>query len=706
MKQNRLLLVLFMLALQQCLIAAPRTLRQAQAIAEQQAKKQGITVDMQKMTKYQTRTSTLNTAEPSYYVFNNGNDQGFTIVSGDDQLPEIVGYSATGSFDESQMPENLAAFLKAYQQTAEAIMQEDAQANRYLAERKALLANTAYKQPKVSPLLGGILWNQLAPYNDLCPTDITSKTSEKCATGCVATAMAQVMAYYKYPKQLQADIPSYTTSTYQYNLKMVSKGATYDWDNMLDVYPSKGIFTLTQRNAVAKLMYHCGMAVEMDYGPSSGACITPEALSKYFGYDADLMQTVFRAHFSLTAWVKMIDTELEAARPILYGGASSEGGHEFVCDGSDGNGLYHINWGWSGYGNGYYDISILDPDYRGTGGGTSSDGFNQVAEMIIGIAPDNGKEDEPLATRYTLSVMADTARTCTILEDQRANSSEKFMIKINSHIGNHSDYTFKGLIALGIQKADGSYTPISECDNLNIEKIQLDGRYSYIEATYNVKYAFPVGETTIYELSSTDDGITWQPIAYDEGTYPYVVNATDTKLTLVGEKLSATLTAENALLSEQENVFKYAVTNQSSHEYFGDILVYTSTTPSIPSQAKITEYFNIPIASTIERSFTLTPTAGDLYIWIEDRNGNLLVDAQKYTITTGIESIRTQDSSALSIMSGTESLTILSPIAKTIHIYGISGQRVKSITLQPSIPCTVSLPSGIYVVDGKKVLVK
>ncbi len=860
MKQNRLLLVFFLLAMQQWLLAAPRTLRQAQAIAKQQATKLGITVDQQIISKYQTRNSTLKTAEPCYYVFNNGNDRGFTIVSGDDLLPEIVGYSATGTFDESQMPENLTAFLKAYQQMAEAVTQEDAWAVRSMAERKALQANDTYTQPTVAPLLGGIMWNQMAPYNNLCPTDKSSKKGEKCATGCVATAMAQVMAYYQYPKQLQANIPSYTTETDKYRLPGASKGEAYDWDNMLATYPENGEFTQAQTDAVAKLMYHCGMAVKMDYSSSSGACVIPAVLAKYFGYDADLMQIVFRGHYSLATWVKLIDHELEAARPILYSGVASDGGHEFVCDGADGNGLYHINWGWNGSGDGYFDITILDPSYRGTGGGSSTDGFNQGCDMIIGIAPDNGKVDEPLATRYTLSAATFEERSCTLITTQRTNSSGKFKLKIKSPIANNSADSFEGLVSVGIQKADGSYIPLADTPKTELPGIQLEGRY-YDNFTSYVEYAFPVGETTIYDIYSTDGGNTWQPIAYDEGTYPYVVKATETELTLVEEKLSATLTAEEDLLSKQENLFHYTVTNQSAHEYFGYIYIYTSTTPDIPSDETDSEYINIPIAGTVERSFTLKPSTGDQYIWIKDQNGNLLVDTQKYTVTqstapvltlvskslnatsgkyetkqgyyagtlvklpvveadkaivtysvrndggdcklqallytygnnsadnsylsyqtkhvvlkgngavtdiafefnlndlggnhsfsvmmalakgynlntssvemqeiyladdsnrgygltetelagylagttSGIENSVTQDTPAIRITGGTGSLSLLSPTAKTIHIYGISGQLVKSVALQPSIPSTITLSPGIYVAGGKKVLVK
>lgn len=340
--------------------AGPRSFQQAQAIAERQAALQGIIMDQQQVSKarkqYQQNSSGSTETATSYYVFDNGADKGFTIVSGDDELPEIVGYSAHGNSENLMKTEGCAAFLKAYQKFVAAFTQGDAKARKILAEQRALKTDGRYQQSKIAPLLGDIAWDQLTPYNKLCPKYKDSKLS---ATGCVATAMAQVMMYYQYPKELKATIPAYTTTTNKLKIKAISKGKKYDWDNMLPTY-TQGKYNTTQANAVAKLMFHCGAAVQMDYGESSGAWVLPEDMSTYFGYDADLLQEVYRSFYTLAEWKEILDRELEAKRPILYGGAASdESGHQFVCDGSDGEGLYHINWGWSGYSDGYFDITSL-----------------------------------------------------------------------------------------------------------------------------------------------------------------------------------------------------------------------------------------------------------------------------------------------------------------------------------------------------------
>lgn len=439
MKKNFLLLLSLMLLLSVSAIAGPRSYQQAKAIAQRQAAMLGIEMDAEvaASAKAAPRMSVSSAVSPSatcYYVFANGEDKGFTIVSGDDRMPEVVGYSAQGTYDPDHLPANYVGFMKAYQETVEALLKGDAQVSGGLAEARQWRAERA-GSAAVAPLLGGIKWNQSAPYNKMCP--IYNGTN-RAVTGCVATAMAQVMMYYKYPKELKATIEGYTTKSYKMNVPKINSGATYDWDNMLPNY-SKSDYSFAQADAVAKLMYHCGAAVKMDYGPSSGANVTPDILATYFGYDADLMQDLTRTCFSLQQWMTLIDNELKAKRPILYSGQSSDGGHEFVCDGSDGKGLYHINWGWGGYQDGYFDLTILQPQKGGAGSGSAVDGYNRDCSMIIGIAPDNGKVDDPLAS-YSQIMSLNYGNDCGInwTKTTRANVSENFQAEATTCFSNQS----------------------------------------------------------------------------------------------------------------------------------------------------------------------------------------------------------------------------------------------------------------------------
>lgn len=697
--------------------AGPRSFQQAQAIAERQAALQGIIMDQQQVSKarkqYLLNGSSSSETATSYYVFDNGADKGFTIVSGDDELPEIVGYSAHGNSEHLMKTEGCAAFLKAYQKFVAAFTQGDAKARKILAEQRALKADGRYQQPKIAPLLGDIAWNQETPYNKMCPK---YKGSELSVTGCVATAMAQVMMYYKYPKELKADIPAYTTATNKLKVNAINKGEKYDWDNMLPTY-TEGEYNTTQADAVAKLMFHCGAAVQMDYGDSSGALVRPEDMSTYFGYDADLLQKVYRSVYTLAEWKKILDRELEAKRPILYGGvASNEDGHLFVCDGSDGEGLYHINWGWSGDSDGYFDITLLDPDVRGTGAGTSADGYNRDCSVIIGIAPDNGSEDEPLVKEHSLYADAyEDHRKCTITNGERKNASEQFSLTVTPVFSNPTYNKFEGLVALGIRKDDGSYTPITQSSKLKFNAMDPEKGYELDFINFNLNYAFPVGTTVLYEIYSTDNGNNWDVCAYAENVVPFELEATSTSLTLNGNKLSAELKSNEAIQFDMYNSFDITIRNDSQREYLGLINVYTSETSTKPTfnedSRSAEEYMCVTAGESTTRTITLKQTANEMYVWVTDRDGEILLEGVKFKVgqigageSTAISQVTAQNNIRISSAAGV--LTIVSAESKLIPVYSIGGQFITKLSLSAGVPVQVNLRPGIYIVAGRKVAVK
>lgn len=264
MQKKSLLILMLVLFVKLAAIAGPRSFVQAQKIAENQASRLGIVID----SKARAKARAINGVDShlkqvvDYYVFPNGADKGFTIVSGDDRMPEIVGYADSGTYDENQMTEGMAMFLDSYKAMVEAVKAGDPAALSLLNEHRAMTASPKRASAKVAPLLGQIQWNQGYPYNMMCPK---YNGNDRSVTGCVATAMAQIMAFWKYPKKLMADIPAYTTRTNEISMPGISQGATYDWDNMLPRYV-EGNYNNEQAEAVAKLMLHCGAAVEMDYG--------------------------------------------------------------------------------------------------------------------------------------------------------------------------------------------------------------------------------------------------------------------------------------------------------------------------------------------------------------------------------------------------------------------------------------------------------
>lgn len=640
MKKNFLLLLSLMLLLSVSAIAGPRSYQQAKAIAQRQAAMLGIEMDAEvaASAKAAPRMSVSSAVSPSatcYYVFANGEDKGFTIVSGDDRMPEVVGYSAQGTYDPDHLPANYVGFMKAYQETVEALLKGDAQVSGGLAEVRQWRAERA-NSAAVAPLLGGIKWNQGAPYNNMCPLyDGTNRS----VTGCVATAMAQVMMYYQYPKELKTTIKAYNTQTYGIQIPEISSGATYDWDNMLPDY-SKSDYSSAQADAVAKLMYHCGAAVKMNYGPSSGANVTPIILATYFGYDADLMQDLTRTVFTLQQWMTLIDNELKEKRPILYSGQSSDGGHEFVCDGSDGKGLYHINWGWGGYQDGYFDLTILQPTKGGAGSGSAVDGYNRDCSMIIGIAPDNGKVDEPLASYPQIMSMDHGGMTgITWTKTTREHVLESFQAEANTCFVNQSTTDFTGYFAYGI-KANGTIVLVSNYSRIfTLRAVKPDGGTygtygKNLELTIN--YPFPMGINVIYPIYSSDTK-NWHVCSF-YNNQPFIINVDATKLTPVTTPLAATVTAEDGLYTGMTNPLTVTFTNSMDMEFNGLVKIYTNTKDNTkPSSPDFDLYITIPARGSVTRQIELPETSSSQqYLWITDvaNKEAAIVNGQLFTLTT------------------------------------------------------------------------
>lgn len=644
MKNFRLLLFAGSLLMPMVLMAGPRSFQQAKAIAEKQAALLGVTIDQKAMTKARKQGSKgeITLSQESYYVFPNANSKGFTIVSGDDRLPEIVGYSSQGSYDENNLPEGFISFMKAYQNLYNKVNLGDAEALKNLAEIKAWRNKknaSAETSSAVSPLLGNIEWDQTSPYNNMCPRYDSVHVA---ATGCVATAMAQVMAYYKYPKQLKADIPGYVNRWNGIPMEIPTitrEEGVYDWDNMLPKYNKEANATQQQKDAVAKLMYHCGAAVQMNYGPESAASVSATKLAKYFGYDADLMMDLNRSTFTLDKWMQIIDTELAAGRPVLYSGQASDGGHQFICDGKDGEGLYHINWGWSGSQNGYFDLSLLNPEKGGTGSGSSTEGYNRLCSITIGIAPDNGVVDAPLATVPDIKAM-NYGFLETTTKDHRMNPDEAFDFWLDYGLGNQTYQAFSGYAALGILQKDGSYRIVSQKAHINVNPIPGEGMISIVDVNFHVTDAFEVGTVTLCPLYSKD-GENWTLCDVPSSFPSVLLKVTKTKMDVISP-LTAQVTGPEKLETGAYGTFQVTLSNLSDLEYFGYIDVSFSDKEERVSAALARElYVSVPAHGSVTRTFNLLPKqAGDFYLWLDELSGGYnrnLVDAQKFMVDKGYE---------------------------------------------------------------------
>ena len=334
-----------------------------------------------------TKAESNQTAD--FYVFNISPIKGFVIVSADDNAEPVIAYSTESNFSTDFSRIGLSDWM-----TSAAAKINNIVTNKIVADSRITTLWISYEQgvmtsssrsTTVAPLVS-TTWNQYPYYNLFCPYNSTD--AQTCVTGCVATAMAQIMKFWNYPTHGTGSY-SYTDAppsfSYNYGVQSANFGTTtYNWAAM-----PIAVTGPTNDTAVATLMYQCGVAVAMDYGDlnegGSGAYVTggapsaQSAYSTYFSYNASTLQGVSQSSYTSTAWISLLQNELNAGRPIQYEGFDpSAGGHTWVCDGYDANSNFHMNWGWGGYDNGYYSLTSLS-----AGGYT----FNTNDAALIGIQP-------------------------------------------------------------------------------------------------------------------------------------------------------------------------------------------------------------------------------------------------------------------------------------------------------------------------------
>lgn len=340
------------------------------------------------------------------YVFNMSDKGGFVVVSNDKRTTPILGYSESGTIDPDNMPDVMKVWFQGYADEiawAQKNIKENSDSNSKVRARTRSHATT-YIKPFVTTQ-----WDQLKPYKYYCtPLGLNYNI----ATGCAATAMAQVM-YYTEKKAYtgtEADFPNYTTTTTKeipsyewtgngttYTLGPIAEGSTIKWGKMTDTYTTTQTLSEESVDAVATLMMYCGYSIKMRYGPSSSASVSAiaVALKEYFGYSKTTTKHFRRYNFSYTDWVDMIYNELKNGRPVLYAGQAVDNGHGFVCDGykyENETDLFHINWGWSGDSDGYFVLSVLNPGQQGTGGSATNSAYTFLQEAIVGIQKEGGPD--------------------------------------------------------------------------------------------------------------------------------------------------------------------------------------------------------------------------------------------------------------------------------------------------------------------------
>lgn len=557
------------------------------------------------------------------YVFNRGGaGGGFLVVSADDAAPALLGYASSGAFNAADIPVNMTWWLNQYSsQIAMA------------AGGRLGTADADYEYPEMASIepIVKTYWNQGEPYNEQCP----EVSGTRCPTGCVATAMAQAMNVFQWPEKGTGS-HSYTPYDVGEQLTVDFSSITYQWDKMLDRYaagsPQENI------DAVATLMYSCGVSISMQYHPkSSGGNYTnaAKALVNYFNYDKGL-RIAGRDYYGIKEWVDMIYGELEKGHPVLYSGRNDEAGHAFVCDGYDTDGYFHINWGWGGTSNGYFLLTALNPSEQGIGG--SASGYNIDQSILIGL-------QKPQANSCVVPVMQFISNFGTVDDSYpRLNSAVKF--RDRRGIFNESVETVKA--TLGVRLTDGS------------------GNETYVESTE--KEYIPGQGFTNYEIPSSsfpDEGTyTVTPVVKDEQGKWWdcevkLSNARALNLEITADSLLFTATEEPIVKATDVTLLSPIYPGKqcgisATLTNIGEMEFYDEVTPVLVSngaEAGLATPISVNLvpgqSDTFEwiGEFSTTVAPGEYVLYLSDSNGTDLnrglkvvveeapTEAVKYTLT-------------------------------------------------------------------------
>lgn len=619
-----------------------------------------------------------------YYVFNIGSGKGFVIVSGDERAADILGYADQGSFDPDNTPDGLQYMLDGYAGQIAALGASDGSP----APRKASAARTP-----VAPMVSTHWW-QVTPYNHYCP----EVNGTACATGCVATAMAQVMYFHKWPTGSTTSIPGYTSRNGLHKNLAALDPIKFNWSAMTSSYSSTYSGTDAE-TAVARLMQYCGWSLQMNYNASSSAynAAIADALKTHFGYDGSA-SFVQRHHYTYQQWVDLIYSELAAGRPVILGGQSMGGGHSFVCDGYDTDDYFHINWGWGGNDDGYYRLSALNPEEQGEGGSSSLDGFSFKQDAVVGIHPSTGTDQ---AVRPSLErLQFDAAGSTTSQTVTRTTESAPFSgISLYYSLCNYSytASTYDYAVVLSSTPA-----PSQVCDGTAVFNPVLSSsiaEYTVLKSSTGEVLSFNVDKNTSTSdltIPALTDGtyyinVVGRPAGSTDWLYCYdspqqqiTARVSGNNLTLTTPFVSGTGALPSAVAftvdGNQTKGYEQTVTASvtgGTVDYTGNLILRVDGTSVMGKSVEI------PAGKTIDVTFTYIPsTAGTntLTLW-SDKSGGL-------QIGTG-ESIAIAESDATNDLNLTFNVTI-DNLAAPNQLYG----RALRATVEVANPSTTNTYVG------------
>ena len=590
----------------------------AKQFVEQKVGKNASIKDIKALPSLQAKTFAANNESKAIaYAVNLDNNDGFVLVIGNDQSNGIIGYCDHGTFDEQQMPPNMRSWLKRYLACASAV--KDVNTTSLLRSAPGIPTKT-----RIAPLLE-CQWNQDAPYNDQCP----ELNGQHCATGCTNTAMGQVMFYHKWPTGATTAIPSYTPDNSggtSYPTLPALEATTFDWNKIYPSYKNGEDGT-----EVARFLKYLGTASLTDYGKESGATgyNALQGIIKYFNYDASAI-TVWRCQRSYNEWIDMLYAELEAKRPVLFSGTTTDGAHSFVVDGYAEEDLFHVNWGWGGFSDGYYRVMLMDPNEQGIGGSPSNDAYSIDQVAFFGIKPNEGGAATPPRLAVLKNWLLYDAQGNNTFDAQCWESTSPYFTDYGYlvYVGMESHYfnTVTEDIDLGCRlvKDDGSVTKDYQWE-LSVNFLPNTGYNDHRSAMYINPVADPRltdGDYKMYFISKLKSSDTWQLDEGSENHYMLIhLDHAHNKLTATAVSNEAKLSVENVKVETPTPTvgklceLKVTVKNDGPITFHGDLGLMKKDGPWLDAIG-----CDIEPGKNIVLSLSFKPkTAGELSYDIKDR---------------------------------------------------------------------------------------
>ena len=628
--------------------------------------------------------------ESAVYVFNRTDGQGFLVLPADDIAAPVLGYSDVRSIELDSVPANFRAWLEGYaDQISRAVSSG--------VEPRDVIRFSPTTRHEIAPLTK-TLWNQDDPYNSMCPV----VDGKHCVTGCVATAMAQVMKVHEWPARGTGSV-SYAWN--EQTLSMDFSSTAFDWSSMLNSYT--GASSREERDAVATLMKACGYATEMDYsvdGSGTTSYHAGLAYVNYFGYDKSV-RVLERDCYSLTEWTDMVYNELAEGRPVQYGGTSSMGGHSFVCDGYRTDGYFHFNWGWGGTSNGYFLLTALNPIDQGIGG--SGAGFNDGQDIIVGVQrPQPGSR---LAVTFMLTGNFDTYETT-----YARSSMVGFVPSGGSQNGifNMSLGNVEAEMGVKLTDANGNSSYISSGESHDFAfSAGLSGYYVSGSAfpssgTYTVTPAvYSDGEW--YDVESPITGVSTLKLVANGGTLIFSQIPVEVNLT------ASALSTSTPLYAGNNCEVRATIANNGNAEFYGTVYPVLITTEygyaEIAGQGA-GQKLDIEAGQSVEMEAIVNfgvPAGNYIYavVTVSDNEAQIIGETLNVTVEVppaGIEDVAAEglrvefpDEETLRVVSADEVMYV--------EVYDLTGRRLLRVDGDNSPALTVALdgiPGGVLVVKA------